>query len=235
VFQQAEEAIILEDDCVPHQSFFRFCEELLERYRHDQRVMHIAGSTYRRVAVDTPYSYFFSQFNGAWGWATWRRAWRHFDASASLWPELRASSWLADLVQHPDAVRYWAEQFDRACERHGDVTYWDHQWTFACWANSGLSIMPRANLVSNIGCGPGATHMLGGEDPIANLPAEPMSFPLVHPPHLIQLRSADREFLRQIVLPRLHRPSPLRLLASRLAPRFVKRSVRRVAAAVQTG
>src|SRR4030095_10272355 len=105
--EQVEEAIILEDDCVPHPSFFRFCAELLERYRDDERVMHIAGSTFRRHAMSTPYSYFFTQVTGSWGWATWQRAWRHYDASLALWPQLRATSWLLNLVAHASDVRSW--------------------------------------------------------------------------------------------------------------------------------
>lgn len=235
-FEQVDQAIILEDDCVPHPSFFRFCEEVLEQYREDERVMHIAGSTYRRWVISTPYSYFFSQFNGAWGWATWRRAWRHFDASVKLWPQLRDTSWLADLVEHEAAVSYWAREFERAYARDGDVTYWDHQWTFACWANSGLSIVPRANLVSNIGCGPGGTHTLMEGDPTGNLPVREMTFPLAHPPNVLQRREADREFLREIVVPRLSSrlASPLRVMASRVAPEFVKQGYRKLAAAVRS-
>jgi hypothetical protein len=231
-FQHVDEAIVLEDDCVPEPSFFRYCEELLERYRHDERVMHIAGSTYRAGAIDTPYSYFFSQFNGAWGWATWKRAWKHFDAAVALWPALRHTSWLPDLVEDARAVEYWSKEFETAWQRGGDVSYWDHQWTFACWAHSGLSIMPRANLVSNVGCGPDATHMVGEADVISNVPATPMAFPLVHPPNVLQRRDADRDFLRRIVLPRLARPSPLRVLASRVTPKFAKQGYRRLASAV---
>src|SRR5688572_3775017 len=121
VFERVEEAIVLEDDCVPHPSFFQYCDELLERYRDDERVMHITGSTYRPYSVATQHSYFFSQFNGCWGWATWRRAWRHFDASVSLWPELKKTSWLADLVHHDSAIRYWSREFDDAYRRQGDL------------------------------------------------------------------------------------------------------------------
>jgi hypothetical protein len=233
-FEQVGEAIILEDDCVPHPSFFRFCEEMLERYREDERVMHIAGSTYRPWVISTPHSYFFSQFNGAWGWATWRRAWRHFDASVGLWPHLKDTTWLTDLVEHENAVRHWTHVFDQAHERQGDVSYWDHQWTFACWANSGLSIMPRANLVSNVGCGPGATHTVKASNPLGNIPAIEMAFPLVHPPNVLQLKAADREFLRDIVLPRLRRPSVLRRMVSRVTPRFIRAGYRQLESAVRS-
>jgi hypothetical protein len=233
VFEQVDDAIVLEDDCVPHPSFFRFCGELLDRYRDDTRVMHIAGSTYRPHPIATPYSYYFSQFNGCWGWATWRRAWRYFDPALPLWGELRDTSWLTDLVEEPAAVQYWAREFDDAWTHKGRASAWDHQWTFACWANSGLSIAPRDNLVTNIGCGPGATHMVGSGDPRGNLPVHEVAFPLRHPPSVLQLRSADRECVREVVLPSLWRPSRTRVLASRLAPRFARAGVRRLIDAVR--
>jgi hypothetical protein len=230
------EAIILEDDCVPHPTFFQFCEEMLARYRDDERVVHIGGSTYQRRPIPTPYSYAFSQYPSAWGWATWRRAWRHFDASLKLWSELRKTSWLKDIVGDERAVRYWSREFETAFERDGNVSYWDHQWTFACWASKGLSIAPRLNLVSNIGCGPDGTHTLSTDDPIGNVPAQAMTFPLEHPPHVIQNREWDRDFLRGIILPRLEPPTPsrLRVAASRFAPGFVKRGYRHLAAAMKS-
>src|SRR5262245_32218326 len=85
VFDQVEEAIILEDDCNPHPTFFRYCEEMLDRYRHDGRIMHVAGSTYRAHAIRTTCRYFFLHFNGDWGWETWRRAWRRLCRSVECW------------------------------------------------------------------------------------------------------------------------------------------------------
>src|SRR5262245_4967250 len=79
VFEQVESAIILEDDCIPHPTFFRYCEELLERYRDDQRVMHISGDNWNFNRQPRPFSYFFSNYCYSCGWATWRRAFRHYD------------------------------------------------------------------------------------------------------------------------------------------------------------
>src|SRR3954453_1153033 len=79
VFGEAPEAIILEDDCLPHPSFFRYCAELLERYRDDERVMMISGDNFQGGRRRTPDSYYFSRYVHSWGWATWRRAWQHFD------------------------------------------------------------------------------------------------------------------------------------------------------------
>jgi hypothetical protein len=234
VFEHVEEAIILEDDCVPHPSFFRFCQELLERYREDMRVMHIAGSTYRRESFPIPSSYYFSCFNGAWGWATWRRSWKYYDMGLKLWPSLKNTSWLEDILGNEIAVRYWANVFDRAFEYDGNVSYWDYQWTFACWAHSGLSILPKHNLVSNVGCGRDATHTLKENDPTLNLPTEEMKFPLVHPPAVLQNRDLDRKLLREF-LPYLPKPVTsllrLRRLASRVAPEIVKQVHRTMASA----
>jgi hypothetical protein len=190
---------------------------------------------FRSKPMPTSYSYAFSQFNLAWGWATWRRAWRHFDASVKLWPELRATSWLADLLEDEDAVRHWTLEFETAYQRDGNVSYWDHQWTFACWAHSGLSIAPRVNLISNIGCGPQATHTFHEGDPCANVPASEMGFPLVHPPNVLQMKEWDRGFLREVVLPRWSRPRPsmVRAIASRVAPAFIKRGYRQLALTVR--
>ena len=89
-FREVEELIVLEDDCVPHPTFFRFCEELLERYRDDERVMHIAGNHFQpQTRRQMPYSYTFARWNISWGWATWRRAWQHFDLEVRRWADLR--------------------------------------------------------------------------------------------------------------------------------------------------
>ena len=92
VFEHVEEAIILEDDCLPDLSFFQFCQELLEKYRYDQRVMHIAGSSYSIRDEEQPDSYVFSRYTLSWGWATWRRAWQHYDFDMTKWDSLQKTS-----------------------------------------------------------------------------------------------------------------------------------------------
>ena len=88
VFETVEEAIILEDDCVPSLSFFPFCEQLLEQYRHDSRIMSISGSNFQFGKNKTSYSYHFSHFFHGWGWASWQRAWEHCDLNLGLWPKI---------------------------------------------------------------------------------------------------------------------------------------------------
>jgi hypothetical protein len=213
VFEHVEEAIILEDDCVPHPTFFRFCEELLEKFRFDERIMHISGSNFQFRQKHTPYSYFFSCHNICWGWASWRRAWQYFDMRMNLWPALRDTSWLQDIVEAPRAVEYWKRMFEQAYVRVGEVDYWDYQWTFACWAQSGLSILPYTTLVSNIGFGEEATHTKSVHDRRANFEAAEIVFPLQHPSFIVQDKEADRHLIEQVVLPSL---SPQRSLYHRL-------------------
>lgn len=193
VFDTVEEAIILEDDCLPHPSFFPYCEELLERYRHEERVMNVSGDNFLSGKKELPYSYYFSHYPLSWGWASWRRAWRHFNVEIRRWPDLRDTSWLVDI--HRDAVvaNYWTGVMDQVFAGEGEIAdTWDYQWAFACWTQNGLSITPAVNLVSNIGFTADATHLTRDVSPVSNLPASAMPFPLRHPPLLMRDPQADQ-------------------------------------------
>jgi len=178
VFDQCEEAIILEDDCLPHPSFFRYCDELLDKYRLDTRIMSINGSN---VGSDELISsgYRFSRRPHIWGWATWKRAWRHYDVDMTLWPRLRGTTWLLDLVGREMPAAHWRSAFDDTWA--GKVNTWDYQWFFSILAQGAFVISPDVNLVSNIGFGVGATHTTSVEHPCANMPVGEMRFPLQHP------------------------------------------------------
>jgi len=178
-FTHTEELIIIEDDCLPNASFFRFCEELLERFRDDERVMHVSGDNFVGPP-QTPYSYYFSKYTHAWGWATWRRAWRHFDWAMTRWPEMKAAGLVENWCPDPYEQRYWTEIFDRMHEGAPDV--WDYMWMFACWSQSGLSVLPRVNLVKNDGWGPDATHT---QAPIETPPVAEMD-EIRHPPFVMR-------------------------------------------------
>jgi hypothetical protein len=192
VFENTDEAIILEDDCLPHPSFFFFCEELLERYHDDERVMMISGRNGLFGQRQIAYSYSFRLLVSCWGWATWRRAWKHYDIEMKLWPELRNMSWLQDIFGDHRAVEYWRSILDRAHAGGGNVDYWDYQWIFNCWAQYGLGVVPDTNLVQNIGFGGEATHTKLVNDTRVNLPVAQMAFPLRHPPYVVRDREAER-------------------------------------------
>jgi hypothetical protein len=191
-FKTVEEAIILEDDCVPHPTFFDYCEELLELYRYDTRIMSIGGLNVQFGRQQTPYSYYFSRYSHIWGWATWRRAWQLYDVDIELWSKIENSSLLDQFWREPHALKYWKKLFQKA--HQGEIDTWDYQWIFTCIINHGLSIVPKVNLISNIGFGEGATHTINASDSskFSNLKTDELSFPLHHPPYVIPDLKADR-------------------------------------------
>lgn len=189
VFGQVPEAIVLEDDCVPEPDFFRFCDELLDRYRDEPRIQMVSGCNVLGPQASLRYSYYFSRCYHIWGWATWARAWKSYDVQMRRWPELRADGWLESYVDDPNVVRILRILFD---ETHaGRMPTWDFQWVFAGWAASALSVTPAANLVTNIGYGELATHERDGDSPLASLPTGRLAFPLTHAPEIAVLEEAD--------------------------------------------
>ncbi|MCA2847470.1 MAG: glycosyltransferase family 2 protein [Pseudanabaena sp. M135S2SP2A07QC] len=190
VFSQVESAIILEDDCLPDRSFFPFCEELLNRYRDDRRIVAISGDNFQFGRTRTNYSYYYSLYNHCWGWATWRRAWQHYDVDMKLWETVRDGDWLNDILQNAAAAKYWKHKFQQTYI--GKFDTWDYQWTLSCWLQSGLTILPNQNLVSNIGfVAQSSTHTKNKNSPFANMSIETMQFPLKHPPLVVRDRQAD--------------------------------------------
>jgi hypothetical protein len=192
VFEQVDEAIILEDDCVPHPTFFRFCEELLEKYRHDERIMQISGFNSLSGRSLTPYSYTFYRLFACWGWATWRRAWQYHDMEMKFWPLLRDTAWLLDIIGDHGAQGNWKKIFDDAHNRAASIDYWDYQFLFACWAQNGLAISPATSLVSNIGFREDASHTKSANSACATIPVVEMKFPLRHPQYVVRDREADQ-------------------------------------------
>jgi hypothetical protein len=195
VFEQVEEAIILEDDCLPDPSFFPFCDELLERYRQDERIAHISGNNFWSHKYPLEESYLFSHYTLSWGWATWRRAWQHHDLHLKRWPEIQEKNLLQDILHDPHAVSNWTSILQNLLDR--DVDTWDYQWTLACWLQNGLSILPNVNLVSNIGFGADATHTFSadnfGKDCASfSIPSMTMHFPLKHPELVVRHAAIDR-------------------------------------------
>lgn len=181
LFEQCEQAIILEDDCVPHEDFFPFTETLLDRYKDEAQVLMVSGQSFSTPLPGREDSYFFSRNTLIWGWGTWKRAWKHYDVEMAAWPKLRESEWLSQIVPEPRRAATWHQTFDRVYS--GGLDTWDHQWRFAFWLHGGLAAVPYANLVSNIGFGEGATHVkrLNG---LANMEVEDIEFPLRHPDRL---------------------------------------------------
>jgi hypothetical protein len=156
-FEHEEEGIILEDDVLPLPSFFDYCDELLDRYRDDSRIALISGCNLVSEHFTPNESYFFSRYNHIWGWASWRRAWQHYDVKMKNWPQWRDTGAIKN-VSNGDVLfeHYWSEIFTRA--EQGLIDTWDYQWTFACWSQNMISILPKYNQIYNLGFGQDATH-----------------------------------------------------------------------------
>jgi hypothetical protein len=186
--------IILEDDCMPDPSFFRFCDELLVRYRDDGRVMQIAGTNWG--AAPTRFdrcSYAFTSFAPIWGWATWRRAWDLYDRKFESWPQVKASGLARDLPVSRRFRRLLEPEWDRVGIDGGE---WDRKWQYSILRHHGLSACPQRNLVMNVGFREDGTHLTGVDRVFSELPLERISAPLVHPPEVARNAGVESVFER---------------------------------------
>lgn len=148
VFSNVDEAVVLEDDCLPAPAFFRFAAMMLDRYRHDERLGMVAGTNYFSDASRDE-SYFLTNYCAIWGWATWARAWRGYDRSMPAWPEMRQRDALRGMFRNAGLARYMRDMLDAGYREEVDT--WDIQWTYHCLRERRLCIVPRVNLVTNIG------------------------------------------------------------------------------------
>ena len=162
VFENVDRAIILEDDCLPNDDFYRFCEILLEHHQHDERVMTITGNNFQDGKKRGDTSYYFSKYNHIWGWATWRRAWKKNDANLPFWPDWKNSQEWVNHSPYKAERQYWTNIFDQMYKNEIDT--WDYPWTACIWHYGGLIATPQVNLVTNIGFGPDGTHTLSKKD-----------------------------------------------------------------------
>lgn len=196
-FSQVDRAIILEDDTVPTPDFFDFCDEMLERYADNQRVMTISGTNFFPNCVSFgDYSYLFSGYAETWGYATWARAWRLYDVDMQLWPAAKERGLLQSLFLDPRAQLCWVKTCEEVWNRTCKCDPYDFQWLFASWLHNGLSIVPRSSLVTNIGFGPDATHMQDVACRMLNRPVQSLDWPLKHPPVVVRSASFDEIYGR---------------------------------------
>ncbi|GCL41811.1 glycosyltransferase family 2 protein [Dolichospermum planctonicum] len=197
VFDQVEEAIILEDDCLPDPTFFEFCEVILDKYRDDERIMMVSGTNYLGTWKSTIQSYHFSYYGGIWGWASWKRAWKHYDYEMKLWADTevkaRSRDVLASEKQYVHRKKIW-EQVS-----NGMIDTWDYQWGFARLVQSGLSIVPSVNLISNIGFGNDATHTKSADSAVANIKSTEIEFPLKINKFTVVDRDYDRKLFHKLI------------------------------------
>ena len=176
-FENVEEGIIIEDDCVPHPDFFMYCQELLERYRDNEEIGIIGG--FQSVPFKSHYSYRFSAYASIWGWATWCRFWKEYDFGFQCTEEEFTNA-VMPYVKSKQVVDYWLPIL-RRCNADGESkTYWDYQLHLQMLCKHKMHISPKVNLISNIGFGENATHTFDAKSKYANIQSHAI-LPLVHP------------------------------------------------------
>lgn len=177
-FTNVPEGIILEDDCLPHPDFFKFCETLLEKYRYELRIMHIGGRNNLPDSINIKYSYYYSAYNHIWGWATWKRAWDLYQYRIVNLDDFIKKKALSSYFNKNSVKLFWEKIFIDF--NNNPIDTWDYQWTYTIWKNKGLSILPVSNLIKNIGFNNEATHTKFDPNIIVH-EFKSIQFPLKHP------------------------------------------------------
>lgn len=194
-FENEEMGIILEDDTLPSQSFFWFCEELLERYKDDMRVGMISGNNFQKGIKRGEADYYFSIYNHIWGWASWANRWNNYDFTLKSFEVKELTNIVDNLFDDKNVRAYWKDIFKKM--KKNKIDTWDYQWTFTLWKNNYLTILPNTNLVSNIGFGFDSTHTAIADSEFANLPRFEINLSK-HPEYVVQNKEAD-EFSSKLI------------------------------------
>lgn len=207
-FDHVEEGIILEDDCVPGEDFFSFCSNLLVKYRSNKNIGCITGNNFQSGNIRGEYSYYFSKYPHCWGWATWRRAWHHYNSNIDFWPEWKKSeSWLS-FCSSKREKNFWEELFDK--QATGKNESWAYSWTASLWRAGCLTATPQKNLVQNIGFGEDATNTKISNIKLS-IPASKNDL-LRHPEKIAQDIQADKFVFENIFSPQQNKKPGFKIL-----------------------
>lgn len=217
-FQQEDEGIILNDDCLPDMSFFPYCAEMLERYRDNERIFSISGSCYDRKHI-TDDSYYFSRFCYTWGWATWKRAWKHYDKDLLDFPDQRHTGFIKKIFQQPYIQLYWIRRFETLYNDRR-INMYVLQWMYAMWKMNALAITPTTNLITKMTSNKELNTLVNKS--IAHIKTEPLQFPLKHPEVIEPNRKADTRILQRLARLSLSEAITFRRLAHKLSKAEIK-------------
>lgn len=186
-FEQEPEGIILEDDCLPNQSFFSFCEEMLVQYRNDEKIAHIGGANFQDGIQRGEASYYFSRLTHVWGWAGWRRVWKDYDPELRGFDSLKTLSILKNIPSFKPFWKIWLQHLQKV--KNNEIDTWDYQYAYLNIKNGGFSIIPNKNLIRNIGFGTGATNTT--EEHILRVETLSEITTIVHPQEIVVNVEAD--------------------------------------------
>ena len=204
-FENEDQGIILEDDCLPSQSFFWYCEELLNKYKYDESVYLVSGDARGSESFKMNEDYAFCKYPMIWGWASWARVWKKYDSEIQDWPILKSS--LIDSVSSNKRTQsFWYDIFEKMY--HKKIDTWDYQFTYLLLKNKARCIVPRLNLISNIGFGFDATHTIDVNSKSNNRKKYDFRFPINHDLNenseiLVNKFYDDNEFLKRSFITRL--------------------------------
>lgn len=165
-FEQEPQGLVLEHDCVPLPEFFDFCEHYLEKLKDDHRVFHIGGNNYLPDNHPAPAAYL-SRYNHIWGFASWSRAWKHYDVELTHLEAVLAENWVTKMLPNVEEREYWFKRLRLL--KAGEVRSWDYPWTLAMWRNEALALLPGANMVRNVGFGEQSLHSKDSSHPLNHL------------------------------------------------------------------
>lgn len=173
-FENVEEGIILEDDCLPDKSFFDFCQEMLSVYKKNDQVMLISGDNFLPHFKHNSKIHYLSRYVHIWGWATWKDRWKEYDFRMSDWSKLS----LLDKFKYIDGNMwekiYWMSAFESVANKHVDT--WDYQWVYSIMKNKANSVVPGTNLITNLGFNSESTHTKSINPVYSNLRLSHMEF-----------------------------------------------------------
>jgi hypothetical protein len=189
-FENEPEGIILEDDCLPSQSFFWFCQELLELFRNNQKVGAICGFYSNELDYTPDASYFFSRYLRVWGWAGWRRSFEGYDSNLKNLIE-NNNTWQTEMFSKKDVllIKYFQQMFDQVAK--GEIDTWDAQLQYLLWHKKQKVIVSSKNMIKNIGWIQGAHAQ--NKDHNHELPTSEIEFPLTSPEYVERDIKADKE------------------------------------------
>jgi hypothetical protein len=218
-FENEEMGVILEDDCLPHPSFFNYMTEVLTKYADDERIMMVSGDNFQAGQQRGEGSYYFSMYPHIWGWGSWRRAWQKYNVAIPDFPEFVRSEQIKLIFENPAEQTHWLNLFQQAYDNK--INTWDYQWVYTIFKNGGLVAAPNVNLISNIGFGNNATHTSDTNNPQANVPTSDIG-PIKHPEFIIRHRLAD-EFSSKYVFWIPQQPKTMRGHIKRLVKTLLGR------------
>lgn len=208
-FTHTDKLVILEDDCVPHDSFFPYMEYLLNRYADDERVGMISGLNHFKDWDCGGYSYCFTKSGAIWGWGTWKRVWDQYDYYLSRLDEPYCRALLEKEICHKRAARGRMAMWNKTAAetRVKKVQHWDYQFGFTKYTQSLLCIVPKTNLICNIGAGADSTHAKTTHKSqwkkgmVLFMPTASLEMPLRDPPYMVCDRNYDEKYFNTMAYP----------------------------------